>query len=218
MSGVNKLKEVENNLSTNQKNSSQSKKELATNLQPQTSTEIQAEKFCSIDLDQLTKTQKKLFDKLTPVQREEFEQKVSINTRDDETGWYIQFIKLQWNNTIAGRNIAGNVNKKGADDAIKKLWNGWELPRDADYTYRNRFELDAANSDYDAMILQMPGLSDNERVENFRLLTGMHWDYRTAQKYNKSISDFVTRSFYEDRRMRSWRNSDTYHVRPVRSL
>ncbi len=178
------------------------------------STETQTDTFCGIAINQITKTQQKLFDKLTPDQREELTQKVSINKQEGQ----IEFLQLK--KAIKDTDTVTGVNKKGADDAIKKLGNGWELPRDVDYTDSNRLTLNTKKSDYDAMILQMPGATDNEKVENFRLLTDMSWWYRTTQNYNKSSSRFVVRDFYENGRGRYRVNNgiDDYPVRPVRSL
>ena len=183
------------------------------------STETQTDTFCGMAVDQLTAVQKKLFDKLNPQQREELSQKIAINKQE----WQIEFTQIK--KAIKDTDIASNVTKSSADDAINKLWNGWELPKDIDCTDSNRLTLDPAQSDYDAMILQMPGANNNEKVENFRLLTGMSWWYRTSQNC-KSKFGFVIRGFYEDGRGlyedgRDWTrvmHDALVHVRPVRSL
>jgi len=189
--------------------------EIATTfLQSQKPTEIKAESFCGITIDQLTPTQQELFAKLSTRQVKRLSQKVSINKQE----WQIEFTQIK--KAIKDSDVATNVTKKSADDTMKKLGNGWKLPKDVDYTEKNQFKLNPEESDYDAMILQMPWATDNEKVENFRLLTGMHWWYRTAQNYNKSSSEFVIRGFGKDDRSRH-RDDDGYntnHVRPVRSL
>jgi len=179
------------------------------------SIETQAETFCGIPIDQLSSTQQILYKKLSPLEREGLKEKVSINN----THWHIQFLQLQWNNTIASKDIAKGVMKSWADKAVKNLGNGWTLPRDVDYTAHNKKTLDPVNSDYDAMILQMPGSTDNQKVRNFKLLTGMAWPYRTSQKYSQQSWRFVIRKFYGD----TWnRGSDPnncgLNARPVRSL
>jgi len=178
------------------------------------STETHTETFCGVAIEQLTMSQKKLYRKLTEDQRKDMSQKVSINTREDETGWYIQFLKLQWNNAIAGKEIATNVNKDEVEATVQNLRNGWELARDIDSidTNTNILQLDPVNSDYDAMILQMPGSNNNEKEKNFRLLTGMNWSYRT-------ISELTIRRFIGNGQLRSYYGTISYwHVRPVKSV
>jgi len=179
------------------------------------SLEKQGGTFCGVEVGELTDSQKNLYDRLTPEQREELSQKVYINKQD----WQIEFTQIK--KAIKDRDVDTLSTKKSVDDIIKKLGNGWELPRNVDYTAENKLKLNPEASDYDAMILQMPWATDDEKVEIFRLLTGMDWWYRTAQNYNKSSSRFVLRLFEEG--VRDWnRYNDNYtyyyHVRPVRSL
>jgi hypothetical protein len=176
-------------------------------------TNLQAETFCGIETANLTTTQQELFTKLTPTQREELSQKISIN----KTQWQIEFTQIK--KAIKDSDVATNVNKKSADAAIEKLGNGWKLPEDVDFSDENRLTLNSEASDYDAMILQMPWANDNEKVENFRLLTGMNWWYWTAQNYNKPSSKFVFRRFLMlDRNRYRYSDYNDSHVRPVRSL
>ena len=189
------------------------KKQATTDKKWEESIENAEKTFCGIDRAELTDNQKILFDRLTPVQREELSQKVSINKAKGQ----IEFPQAKL--AIKDADTATNVTKSSADDAIKKLWNGWKLPGDVDYNDSNRLTLDPKNSDYDAMILQMPWSTDDKKVENFRLLTEMYWRYRTSKSYNKSSSSFVFRRFDGYGWDRNW-NFDYYYylVRPVRSL
>jgi hypothetical protein len=176
-------------------------------------TKKQADNFCGISIDQLTKTQQKLFDKLSPEQRQELSQKVSINKTEEQ----IEFLQIK--KAIKDKDIAVNITKSLADHAVEKLWNKWELPRDVDYTDANRRRLDPVQSDYDAMILQMPGVNDEEKAENFILLTGMIGRHWTSQRYNKSKSEFVIRIFNIHDRVRNRNDvNNNSNVRPVRSL
>jgi len=196
------------------KGNADAKKVLAW-LQDKKSTETQVKTFCGVAIENLTSTQKELFDRLTPKQREALAQKVSINKTEGQ----IEFLQIK--KAIKDSDTATNVTKKSADDTMKKLGNGWKLPRDVDFDDKNRLKLNPEESDYDAMILQMPWASDNEKVENFRLLTGMNWWYWTAQNYNKSSSEFVFREFSKNVRDRDRDGvdyNDNIHVRPVRSL
>ena len=189
------------------------KKQATTDEKWEESIENTEKTFCGIDRAELTDTQKRLMDRLTPEQREELSQKVSIN----KVSWQIEFLEIK--KAIKDTNIATNVTKSQADDAVEKLWNGWELPRDVNYTDDTRLKLNPVESDYDAMIIQMPWSTEDEKVENFRLLTGMLGRYLTSQKYNKSSSTFVFRRFDEDAWFRNWiHDFNSFRVRPVRSL
>ncbi len=188
--------------------------EIAANLSSE-SKEVKQEIFCGVTIDQLTKTQRELFDKLAPKQREEMNQIVYI----DNNAWHIHFLKLSWNNAIATKDIDVGVTKLQANDVIKKHWSGWKMPRDIDYDDTNKLTLDPEKSDYDAMIMQMPGKTDNEKIENFILFTGMNWRYWTSKKCNKSVSLFVVRGFIENNLYRDRTSrSNILLVRPVRSL
>lgn len=181
---------------------------------PAVSIEASKKKFCGIDINQLTQSQKKLMGSLTPAQREELSQKVSIN----KTLWQIEFLNIK--KAIKDCDIAKDVNKISAERAVQKLWNGWQLPKDVDFTSTNRLRLDPENSDYDAMILEMPWGNDNEKTKNFKLLTDMYWRYWTWQSYGSKLRPrCVFRRFSDNSPDRTWAfPSVTYSVRPVKSL
>ena len=153
----------------------------------------------------LTENQKILFD--TYKNDKEAMEKLSKITHN----------KAKWQFEFQEAKLA--LNDK--DIAIKNLWNGWKLPGDVDFGKypEKQNKLNPEESDFDKMIMDMPGETDNEKVENFRLLTGVSEWYQTSQDYNKSSSGFVIRRFREGDRSRC-RDSDgnDLHVRGVRPL
>lgn len=170
--------------------------------------------FCGIDILHLTNTQQELFVKLNPEQRQELSQKTVINTNK----WQIEFIQIK--RAIKDNDIIQTVNKEWANDTVKRLWNEWFLPQDIDFSEENNHILDPKSSDYDAMIMQMPGMNDNEKVQNFRLLTGMQWWYWTSRMHSTSNTKFVVHAFgkYVRDRSRLSDFNDTYNVRPIKLL
>ncbi len=94
-------------------------------------------------------------------------------------------------------NPYGKLNKIWATKVTKEVGEPWRLPNDNWSTEKEGFlSLDAENSDYDRMILQMPWESDEVQAENFALLTDMKWfRYRTWTAYNNLTDYSVVRDF-----------------------
>jgi hypothetical protein len=124
--------------------------------------------FLWVPYNKLTFNQKKLFDKLTPEERKDLSERVSIKP------WQIDFVTLGL--AIADKDTKKNpLSKKNADLILSKLWEWWMLPDDIAFV---RDSLDTRkfypdSSPYDAMVLQMPWLTEQEKVVNFLLLSGM---------------------------------------------
>jgi hypothetical protein len=170
--------------------------------------------FCGIPLDKLTKDQKKLFDKLTPVERQTLLETV---LRNQAEGQFEFANTARWPLAIQDKDSAMNVDKSSINDITKEAINGWKLPEDVDYKTKNlsRNNLYPELSDLDAMIAQMPWDTDGVKVENFRLLMDMSWPYWT---WTKSLSP-VVRYFNNDSRSRDYYGRYKYnHVRLVRPL
>jgi len=121
----------------------------ATHDQSKTPTET----ICGIAIDKLTDTQKTLFyDKLTPTQKEALAQNIVI--KDDQ----IDFLQLK--KAIQTKDTTQPIRAWSVEDTIDAIGDGWILPEN-----------------YKAMIQEMPGENDAEKIENFKLLTGMTTRY-----------------------------------------
>lgn len=178
----------------------------------------EAKEFCSLPMDKLTFSQKELWKILSPEERDDLCKKVRINITEGQ----IEFLNLYL--AIDNQDIAQQVNKQEADKIVADKGNGWILPRDIDFADIHKRTFDPNNSDYDAMISQMPGQSDTIKVEYFKLLTGMKWHYWTSQTYDHDNSFFVIYNFDKDSYewVGFWSGVRGYNnkcnVRPVKTL
>lgn len=120
---------------------------------------------------------------------------------------------------IKDKNIKICVTKQWADDAINKIGDGWKLPKDVDYVRAKRMQLDPKISEYDQMVFHMPWEIDHEKIENFKLLTGMAGWYRTSHEYYDYSMGYLIRAFdEEDRHRNRIIGIAGFNARPVRDL
>jgi len=182
---------------------------------------LQENTFLWVNYKNLTHNQKKLFDKLTPEERKDLSENVSIKP------WQIDFLNLGL--AIASKDIEYKpMLKKEADVIISELGDWWRLPDDVAFIKNNdgriRFEL-SNQSDYDEMIWQLPWPNDGQKIANFLLLTDMNAVYWTratdiGELRGDEVEVFITRTFSEDGwslRMHGW-IFNQHFLRPIKDI
>lgn len=162
--------------------------------------------FCGVDIEQLNHDQRRLMHKLSLAQAKEFSKKVTIN----KSQWQIEFLKIK--KAIREEDLVNDETREWSIARVERLSIVWKLPEELDYTKENAQTLYKNGSDYDVMILQMPGDTSSEKKENFRLLTGMSGLYRTSNP--NTIRMFTD---HDSKRINTYKEFDKYNVRPVRS-
>lgn len=168
--------------------------------------------FCWMPIDQLTVGQKQLFDKLSSKELKDLAQRVHI----DASQWQIQFPKI--NMAIKDKDLDKELTKSQTDSIVKSMWNGRKLPKDSNRPKNT----DDPSTDFGKMISQMPGLSPNEKIENFMLLTGVDWFYWTSTVSNDAYDTSIVYWFDERISVSGWardvNNKKICKVRLIKSI
>jgi len=145
--------------------------ELSNDNSTEKSLEKQWVSFCGVDVSELTDSQKELYNKLTPEERWKLSRIASIN----KVEWRIKIWSKAIKDTDFEINWKNRLWEQEIDDALEKLWEEWYLPSDV-----FSWELIPFLSEIDEMIGLIPWANNDEKVKNFRLLTGMDWRYWTS--------------------------------------
>lgn len=125
-----------------------------------------------------------LFQYMRPLARQELFEKVYIN----KVAWQMEFpelkLAIRW-----GKELPKDpMTREDAENFIAKIGNGWRLPKDLEPQYtcdedhdpwHNPYDktINAQYSDYDKIIMHMPGNDLYDKVANFASLTGIDGVY-----------------------------------------